>query len=207
MRIAVARSLKQGGLRAEEAREVLAAWEVRIVGHIARARGRWLGYVGSPRAAMREWRWLAMLRGWRLRASGGAPYAFEPATQLLVDVLSWVKTWQLSSCAISSRISLPPADVWVGFAGASAHSRDGLAARSLTPRAKHRWCGGRRRYEQLKGAAVQSGSEPDRFGFWAVHDIVKVRRPAVRRGRQLEALVQFVGVDPVEKTPHPMKCT
>lgn len=52
---------------------------------------------------------------------------------------------------------------------------------------------------------MQSGSEPDRFGFWAVQAIVKVRHPAVRRGRQLEALVQFAGVDPVGKKPWPME--
>jgi hypothetical protein len=60
-------------------------------------------------------------------------------------------------------------------------------------------------YDRLKGAAVQGGSEPDRFGFWAVHSIVKVRRPAIRRGRQLEVLVQFAGADPVRRTPWPME--
>ena len=77
---------------------------------------------------------------------------------------------------------------------------------ALFPRpTRHRWCGGRRLFDRLQGWAVQSGHEPDRFGFWAVEELVDVRWPPRRRGRQLEALLRFCGCDPVSRAEWPME--
>ena len=111
--------------------------------------------------------------------------------------------WHAESCERGDRRTVAGADVWVEFAGACAHARDGLAARALTPRAKLRWCGGRRLFDKLKGFAVHAGHEADRFGFWAVERILDVRRPARRQGRQLDVHVRFSGVDPLSKALWP----
>jgi hypothetical protein len=158
----------------------------------------------SHRAALCEWRWLAMLRCWRLRAARARRgYVVEPASEVVIDVLNWAATWRDATCVRGSKRAVAEADVWVEFAGSSAHSRDGLAARALSTRSKLRWCGGRRLFDKLKGINVQDGHEPDRFGFWAVEKLIRVRRPVRRRGRQLEALVQFAGRDPISKEPWP----
>ena len=94
----------------------------------------------------------------------------------------------------------------MNFAGSQRPiARDRLVTRTFTPRAKLRWCGGRRLFDRLQGWAVQSGHEPDRFGFWAVEELVDVRWPPRRRGRQLEALLRFCGCDPVSRAEWPME--
>jgi len=98
-----------------------------------------------------------------------------------------------------------PIDIWVGFAGGGSTARGGLAARAVAPRVKLQWSGGRRLFDKLKGHDVQAGLEPDRFGFWAVERIIRVRPPRRKRGRQLEVLVRFCGRDPVSKEPWPME--
>ena len=51
----------------------------------------------------------------------------------------------------------------------------------------------RHRSRRIAMRGVHAGEEPDDSERWAVRRVVQVRRPAVRRGRQLEALVQWEG--------------
>ena len=48
---------------------------------------------------------------------------------------------------------------------------------------------------------VLAGEEPDDAGLWAIEALLEVRRPAKRRGRQLEALVKWAGDWPDEWQP------
>ena len=52
----------------------------------------------------------------------------------------------------------------------------------------------------VEGVSVQSGHEPDRFGFWAVESLIKVRRPARRRGQNLRCLCDLQGATPSVRT-------
>ena len=119
------------------------------------------------------------------------------------DLFNWVASWTADCCARGSALHVPAADVWIGWSGRCAHARDGLDGRALTPRGKLHWAGGRRLFDKLKGADVQAGHESDRFGFWAVEKLLAVRRPAKRRGRQLEARLRFAGRNPVTKEDWP----
>ena len=203
MREAIADARTSGELGEEAVYELGAAGARRIREHLMLARG--LRTSVSYRAALREWRWLAMLRQWRLRAAVKVGHVLEPMASVRSDVLSMVDTWGEETCVRGSHPRPPPASVWLDRPDVGARARDGLEARALTPRAKLRWCGGRRLFDRLKGAAVQAGHEPDRFGFWAVEAVIDVRRPAKRRGQQLDVLVQFAGLDPLLKTPWPQE--
>jgi hypothetical protein len=46
---------------------------------------------------------------------------------------------------------------------------------------------------QREMRAQANGSAPDDHGFWAVDDVVDVRRPAVRNGMQLDVLIRWAG--------------
>ena len=200
LKAAVIAALQAGRLDDDEVVALLAAGEARIKEQLLIARASFTSV--SHRAALREW--LAMLRWWRLRAARARRgYVLEPTSAVVSDVLNWAATWLNGTCVHGSKRAVAEADVWIEFAGSSAHSRDGLAARAFSTRSKLRWCGGRRLFDKLKGIDVQSGHEPDRFGFWAVERLIRVRRPARRRGRQLEVLVQFAGLDPISKEPWP----
>ena len=203
MKAAMGFALKAGRVDAASVHELMAVAEKQIGRRMMEVRG--LLTAVTLRAAIREWRWLAMLRQWRWRAARSRLYVIEPASRLQTQMLGWVATWNNDVCLVGTCPVPPPGDVWHSFAGASTHSArsNGLASRALTPRDKLRWCGGRRRFDRLKGSAVQEGHEPDRFGFWAVESVLSVRRPVARRGRQLEVLVQFKGLDPVSKAPWP----
>ena len=203
MREAIADALEEGRLVAAETKELGAAGARRIREQLIWARGHCTAV--SYRAALREWRWLAILRWWRLKAATKVGRLLEPMAAARVDVLGMVATWGETACTRGSHRPPPPVNVWLDRPGVGARAKDGVEARALTPRAKLRWCGGRRLFDKLKGFAVHAGHESDRFGFWAVDAVVDVRRPVKRRGQQLDVLVQFAGCDPLSKAPWPQQ--
>ena len=210
-------ALAAGRLDTNEATQVSACcarlmreWQLRVRGLLTSV---------SIRAALREWRFVAILREWRVRAAPRMLPVFEPGpdyvsrhsssanpySALVVDLLGWVATWRKDSCRRGDRPKVLEADVWRGFAGACAHSRAGLELRAVIARSKLRWIGGRRRFMALKGYDVQAGFEPDRFGFWAVARLVQVRKPAGAKGRQLDVLVEFEGCNPMTREAWPQR--
>ena len=72
----------------------------------------------------------------------------------------------------------------------------GLDRRASNARSWWRRGGKSKRIEALRGEEVHAGRRSDRWGKWAVKAVVDVRRPRLRRGRQLEARVQWEGADP-----------
>ena len=55
--------------------------------------------------------------------------------------------------------------------------------------------GGYRRLAHDGGEGAATGLNADAGGFWAVRDVVDVRRPAKRKGQQLEVLVSWAAHD------------
>ena len=51
----------------------------------------------------------------------------------------------------------------------------------------------RLRHDGGEGAAT--GLSADAGGYWAVHDVLDVRRPTKRRGQQLEVLISWAAHD------------
>ena len=49
----------------------------------------------------------------------------------------------------------------------------------------------------MRGWEIVEGRAESSNGRWAVESLVSVRRPAVRRGRQLEVTVKWAGVNPL----------
>ena len=45
------------------------------------------------------------------------------------------------------------------------------------------------------GEGAAAGLNADAGGYWAVHDVLDVRRPAKRRGQQLEVLISWAAHD------------
>jgi len=72
----------------------------------------------------------------------------------------------------------------------------GLDRRAANARNWWRRGGKSKRIEALRGEEVHAGRRSDRWGKWAMKAVVDVRRPRFRRGRQLEARVQWEGADP-----------
>ena len=63
--------------------------------------------------------------------------------------------------------------------------------------------GGRKRLEYLRRWEVSEGREADKSGRWRLRKIVQVMRPDKRHGRQLRALIQWNGVNPMDGTAWP----
>ena len=55
--------------------------------------------------------------------------------------------------------------------------------------------GGWWRLKHDGGEGAAAGLSADAGGFWAVHDVLDVRRPAKRRGQQLEVLISWAAHD------------
>ena len=55
--------------------------------------------------------------------------------------------------------------------------------------------GGYWRLAHVGGEGAMTGLSADRSGFWAVRDVVDVRRPAKRKGQQLEVLISWAAHD------------
>ena len=199
MLYAVQARAARGELSNAECRVVVAAGMLELKRHSLRVRGSILAT--SFRSAMREWRWLAMVRAWRARRAPRGLPVFERAPEIAARLVGWVRTWELITARRDQRPRLALVDMWHDFAGACAHTLGGLDERSMTPRSKLRWCGGRKVFRALLGHDVRDGLEGDRFGRWAVRALFDVRHPAQRRGRQLEVHVDFHGKDPVTRQP------
>ena len=135
----------------------------------------------SKASAMREWRWLAMLRRWRWRAAAAT-------VGLGGDV-------QLPKCAVRDSVL----EAVLGRTGDATWKHvcgpDSLLAASI--RARRAWsrAGGRRVLAWLRRWDVHAGLEADSYGRWRVERIVQVQRPDTRRGRQLDVLVEWRGAD------------
>ena len=50
---------------------------------------------------------------------------------------------------------------------------------------------------QLRGWEIAEGRAESSNGMWAVESLVSVRRPTVRRGRQLNVTVRWADVNPL----------
>ena len=72
----------------------------------------------------------------------------------------------------------------------------GADRRAVTARAWWRRGGGRSRAERLRGEEIQEGRMTDSRGRHALEGGLDVRRPEGRRGRQLEALLRWRGINP-----------
>ena len=138
MRVRMAQALQTGRLGSAQTEQLMLAGSSRIRRHVLTARGP--GSSVSHRAALREWRWIALFRRWLLRTSRKARgYALEPIPGIVSEVINWVDTWQLTSCVRTDRRILPPIDIWVGFRGGGCTAHGGLAERALAPRVKLWW--------------------------------------------------------------------
>ena len=153
----------------------------------------------SAACAMREWRWLAMLRLWRWRA---ADLAGRGPDELVVEVVSDARkrAWVLATddgptepAVKGLRVQSWPDGVqsWPAYAD----EMPGLAERVFHARGWWTWGGGRRRLAWLRRWEIDEGREADAGGWWRVARLVEVKRPTVRHGQQLEVLVEWAGVD------------
>ena len=77
----------------------------------------------------------------------------------------------------------------------------GLGARVAMARRRMRWCGPRASLLRLARWEIAEGRAESSNGRWAVESIVDVRRPEVRRGRQLVVMVRWAGTNPLFETP------
>ena len=68
-------------------------------------------------------------------------------------------------------------------------------------RRRMRWCGTRASLLRLSRWEVAEGRAESSNGKWAVEALVDVRRPDVRRGRQLFVRVRWAGTNPLFETP------
>ena len=71
----------------------------------------------------------------------------------------------------------------------------------MLSRRRLRWGGSAAALRQLRGWEVVEGRAESSNGRWAVESLVGVRRPAVRRGRQLDVTVRWAGVNPLFGCP------
>ena len=195
--------------RAEsKAAAMAAAAEMR---HIARARRP-----ASEGAALAQWKWLAMLRTWRLRVARASRSAVDGEWRVRQYPLRWqvhtpaahlrVLAAALEAEQVAARTRaagvrpapcprLRPRVMEVAReAGGEGGVTEGLAARAAAARRAFQCGGGRRRREALKGEEVQAGRRGDKRGRWALEELLEVRR--VRgRGRGLEVHVRWSGGD------------
>ena len=99
MREAIADALEEGRLVAAETKELGAAGARRIREQLMRARGHCTAV--SYRAALREWRWLAMLRLWRLKAATKVGRLLEPMAAARQEVARGISTARAARSKIS----------------------------------------------------------------------------------------------------------
>ena len=64
-------------------------------------------------------------------------------------------------------------------------------------RRRLRWGGSEASLRRLRGWEIAEGRAESSNGMWAVETLVSVRRPTVRRGRQLNVTVRWAGVNPL----------
>ena len=77
----------------------------------------------------------------------------------------------------------------------------GLGARVALARRRMRWCGPRASLLRLTRWEIAEGRAESSNHRWAVEALVDVRRPEVRRGRQLVVRVRWAGTNPLFDTP------
>ena len=66
-----------------------------------------------------------------------------------------------------------------------------------------RWCGPRAPLLRLSRWEIAEGRAESSNHRWAVEALLSVRRPAVRRGRQLWVTVRWAGTNPLFECPWP----
>ena len=64
-------------------------------------------------------------------------------------------------------------------------------------RRRLRWGGSEISLKRLRGWEIVEGRAESSNGLWAVESLINVRRPTMRRGRQLEVTVRWAGVNPL----------
>ena len=77
----------------------------------------------------------------------------------------------------------------------------GLAARALMARRRVRWGGSRAEMAWLRRWEIAEGRAESANQRWAVEALVSVRRPLVRKGRELVVTVRWAGVNPLFDSP------
>ena len=202
-----------GDWSAEQRAESKKAAEAAVAEMRAMARKRW---PESEGAALAQWKWLAMLRTWRLRVALASRSAVDGEWKVRLQP----RTWQVPTPAAHGRViaaalaaALPtvrtraagarpvveprlrPRLMGVAHeAGGEGGLTDGLAARAAAARRAFISGGGGRRREALKGEEVQAGRRGDKRDRWAVDELLDVRRVRAR-GRQLDVHVRWCGGD------------
>ena len=79
----------------------------------------------------------------------------------------------------------------------------GLGARVAMARRRMRWCGPRASLLRLSRWEIAEGRAESSNHRWAVEALLSVRRPEVRRGRQLWVTVRWAGTNPLFECPWP----
>lgn len=195
----VARRATQVGRGATEIAELEARVEVAFSVAWAETRED-AGLVAvSMRQALKEWRWLSLLLKWRARArrrviaGGGAASVVTPWSSAAKGILSAAEG-AAGGEAREGRISL--------YASRGAGGARGMWSAAESARGWFRRAGGRSLEGRLRGEDVQAGFEAAaRVPRHAVDEVKDVRHPAGGKGRQLEVLVSWKGVDPRSRRP------
>ena len=201
-----------GECTAEE--EERAKWRIEQVARRLAARLRETVAALSERRGLVEWRAASIFVAWRWRAAVSQGRGLQ--TEVLVEPTErWMLLMRAGEVVRDEERRYQPitsgnAQLVGGelrsWAEAERGRRlgegkaPGADRRAVTARAWWRRGGGRSRAERLRGEEIQEGRMTDSRGRHALEGVLDVRRPEGRRGRQLEALLRWRGVNPASGT-------
>ena len=152
----------------------------------------WACRSASEACALREWRWVAMLRRWRGRARDFLDMEAQIEPSLMRELMVRAASGGAVDCRERWSCAEQRFEEGDGARPTGAVGFDWAAMRAR--RWWRRGCG-RRRLEWLRRIERWEGREGDRLGRWAVEKVLDVRRPAQRKGQQLDALLKWAGAD------------
>ena len=199
-------ALRSGEFTEARAAEASGAMTASIKKEIAAARQQeapsWYG-------ARQLWYWLALVRKWRARSFSRAARRSTGGEEFAVGVPEGEVVGRVAAAAgvlplaagewrwetYSDEARLPEGEGGALLVGA------GVGTRAVMSRRRLRWGGSAATLWRLRGWDVVEGRAESSNGRWAVESLVSVRRPTVRRGRQLEVTVRWAGVNPLFGCP------
>ena len=155
------------------------------------------------------WSWLWMVRRWRARTRLRAAWRSAQDEERAVDVPEGEEVGRLAAAAgvlesAGGRWSWLTFEDEITLAGGPEGPLTvgpGLGARAAMARRRVRWGGSQAAMEYLRRWEIAEGRAESANHMWAVEALVSVRRPTVRRGRELLVTVRWAGVNPLFECP------